>query len=153
MITQVAGRAGRAGGKSLVLIQTYEPGSDVITEAAGGDYDSFFQSELLHRNIMNYPPFSDIIAVGFISEDADEAMNYAESFRKRLLGLEGIPQDAEILRARLDERRTDGRYRAEFIIKAPPGSRAGFVSEYMEFRDKLTETRSDVFIDIDINPY
>ena len=153
LITQVAGRAGRAGGKSLVLIQTYEPGSDVITEAARGDYESFFQSELLHRNIMNYPPFSDIIAVGFISEDADEAMNYAESFRKRLLGLEGIPQDAEILRARLDERRTDGKYRAEFIIKAPPGSRAGFVSEYMEFRDKMTETRSDVFIDIDINPY
>ena len=153
LITQVAGRAGRAGGESRVLIQTYEPESDIIREAAAGDYESFYESELLHRNIMNYPPFSDIIAVGFVSDDADEAMNYADSFRKRLLGLKDIPEGAEILRARLEERKTDGKYRAEFIIKAPPGSRAGFVGEYMEYRDKMIAAKSDVFIDIDINPY
>ncbi len=153
LITQVAGRAGRAGGESRVLIQTYEPDSDVIREAASGDYESFYQSELLHRNIMNYPPFSDIIAVGFTSEDADEAMRYAESFRKRLDGLKDRPQDAEILKVKLDERRTDGRYRAGFIIKAPHGSRGGFISEYMECRDRMIAAKSDVFIDIDINPY
>ena len=153
LITQVAGRAGRAGGESRVLIQTYEPESDIIREAASGDYESFYESELLHRNIMNYPPFSDIIAVGFVSDDADEAMNYADSFRKRLLGLKDIPEGAEILRARLEERKTDGKYRAEFIIKAPPGSRAGFVGEYMEYRDKMIAAKTDVFIDIDINPY
>ncbi|MBQ6457106.1 MAG: primosomal protein N' [Mogibacterium sp.] len=153
LITQVAGRAGRAGGESRVLIQTYEPESDIIREAAAGDYESFYESELLHRNIMNYPPFSDIIAVGFVSDDADEAMNYADSFRKRLLGLKDIPEGAEILRARLEERKTDGKYRAEFIIKAPPGSRAGFVGEYMEYRDKMIAAKTDVFIDIDINPY
>lgn len=64
LITQVAGRAGRAGGASKVIIQTYDPESDVLHEAANGDYDSFYEAELLHRNLMNYPPYSDIIAVG-----------------------------------------------------------------------------------------
>jgi hypothetical protein len=80
-------------------------------------------------------------------------MRYAESFRKRLDGLKDRPQDAEILKVKLDERRTDGRYRAGFIIKAPHGSRGGFISEYMECRDRMIAAKSDVFIDIDINPY
>lgn len=153
LITQVAGRAGRAGGESRVIIQTYDPQSDVIREAAEGDYESFFESELVHRNIMNYPPYSDIIAVGFVSDSADEAMGYAEAFRNRLTGLRSAPKEASVLRTRLDERKTDGKYRAEFIIKAPPGSRAGYVREYMEYRDRMIEAKSDCFIEIDINPY
>ena len=153
LITQVAGRAGRAGGESRVIIQTYDPESDVIREAAAGDYESFYEAELLHRNIMNYPPYSDIIAVGFVSESADEATGYAEAFRKRLLGLKSVPEDAAVLKVRLDERKTDGKFKAEFIIKAPPGSRAGYVREYMEYRDRMIEAKSDCFIEIDVNPY
>ncbi len=153
LITQVAGRAGRAGGESRVIIQTYDPDSEVIKQAAAGDYEAFYEAELLHRNIMNYPPYSDIIAVGFVSESADEASAYAEAFRKRLMGLRSAPKDASVLRVRLDERKTDGRFRAEFIIKAPAGSRAGYIREYMEYRDRMIESKSECFIEIDVNPY
>ena len=125
----------------------------IIREAAGGNYNSFYEAELLHRKIMNYPPYSDIIAVGFVSEDPDEAMNCAGAFRKRLLSLKAQPEGAQILKVRLDERKTDGKYRAEFIIKAPPGSRAGYVREYMECRERMTGSKSGCFIEIDINPY
>ena len=102
---------------------------------------------------MNYPPYSDIIAVGFISGSPEAASEYAESFRNRLLGLKDQPEGSQILRTRIDERKTDGKYRAEFIIKAPPGSRSGYVKEYMEFRDRMTASKADCFIEIDINPY
>ena len=153
LITQVAGRAGRAGGESRVLIQTYEPDSDVIKEAAAGDYESFYGSELLHRSIMNYPPYSDIISVGFVADDDDTALSYAEAFRNRLSGLKSAPEGAAVMRPRLDERRTDGRSRAVFIIKAPSGSRAGYVNEYMTLRDMLIQNKAPVFAEIDINPY
>jgi hypothetical protein len=58
-----------------------------------------------------------------------------------------------VLRVRLDERKTDGKFRAEFIIKAPPGSRAGYIREYMEYRERMTESKSECFIEIDVNPY
>ena len=153
LITQVAGRAGRAGGDSRVIIQTYEPESDIIKEAAAGDYEAFYESELLHRSIMNYPPYSDIISVVFNSEYIEIASSYAEIFRKRLLMLKDAPEGANILRVRQEETRTDGRARAGFIIKAPSGSRAGYVAEYMAFRDRLIEQKAPVFIEIDVNPY
>ena len=43
--------------------------------------------------------------------------------------------------------------RAGFVIKAPQGSRAGYVAEYMAYRDKLIEQKAPVFIEIDVNPY
>lgn len=153
LITQVAGRAGRTGGKSKVLIQTYDPESDVIKEAAGGDYDEFYESEILHRGLMNYPPYTDIISVGFASGSEETAMAYAEKFRERLLSLKDAPDGVQILRPRIAERRTDDKFRAVFIIKAPQGSRAGYVQEYMELRDRMIESKADCFIEIDINPY
>ena len=153
LITQVAGRAGRTGGTSRVLIQTYDPDSDVIKEAAAGDYDSFYEAELLHRGLMNYPPYTDIISVGFVSASEDTATAYAEKFRKRLTEIKGAPSDAQILKVRLDERRTDDKARAVFIIKAPHGSRAGYINQYMEFRDRMIESKADCFIEIDVNPY
>jgi primosomal protein N' (replication factor Y) len=153
LITQVAGRAGRAGGRGRVIIQTYDPESDVIKEAADGDYDQFYEAELLHRRVMNYPPFSDIISVGFNAEDDDTAMAYAELFRKRLLGLSDAPEETLIMRPRVNVRRNDGRARVSFLIKAPQGSRAGYVAEYMLFRDRMTENGAKAYIEIDINPY
>ena len=153
LITQVAGRAGRTGGKSRVLIQTYEPESDVINEAASGDYEGFYDSEILHRGLMNYPPYTDIISVGFASDSEESAMFYAESFRKRLMKLKDAPKNAEILKVRMAERRTDDKARAVFVIKAPQGSRAGYINEYMEYRDRMIESKADCFIEIDVNPY
>jgi primosomal protein N' len=102
---------------------------------------------------MNYPPFSDIISVGFNADDEDTAMVYAERFRNRLTELKNTPEGATVLRPRLDERRNDGKARAVFIIKAPQGSRAGYIAEYMRFRDRMTETKAPCFIEIDVNPY
>lgn len=174
LITQVAGRAGRQGGSSRVIIQTYNPESDVIIDASEGDYLSFYESELLHRSIMNYPPFTDIIAVSFlekektksskandaaddewddIADDSSSAMKYALTFRDMLCNLKNAPENAVILRPREEQRKTDGRRRVIFLIKAPAGSRNGYVNAYMSFRDKMIKNNADCFIEIDINPY
>lgn len=153
LITQVAGRAGRTGGKSLVLIQTYEPDSDVVKYAAEGDYESFYESELLHRSIMNYPPFTDIISVCCVSDNSKISMHYANIFREILIKIKNAPQDAVILRPREEEIKTDGKKKVTFIIKAPIGSRMGYVDAYMKFRDWLNTKKVNCFIEIDVNPY
>ena len=127
--------------------------SDIIKEAAAGDYEEFYEAELLHRSIMNYPPFSDIIQVMFSADSEEDAMSYAQTFRRRLAGLRSAPEGAQVMRPGADERRTDGRARAGFIIKAPQGSRAGYIAEYMRFRDRMIEMKAPAFIEIDVNPY
>lgn len=153
LITQVAGRAGRAGGSSKVIIQTYEPASDVIQDAAAGDYTSFYESELMHRNIMNYPPFSDIISVTFTEKKSGEAMKYATHFRNNLLNMKGMPEGAVVLKPVEEERKMDGKGRVSFLIKAPVGTRSGYLKTYLDYREKMIESDADCYIEIDVNPY
>ncbi len=155
LITQVSGRAGRSSGQSKVIIQSYEPESDVIKFAAEGDYEAFYESELLHRNIMNYPPFTDIIQVSFVSkkEESDCPMEYAVKYRKTLLSMAGLPKGVNILPPREEQLKTDGRTRVSFIIKAPQGSRAGFMNSYMQIRAEMIKLNAPCYIEIDVNPY
>ncbi len=155
LITQVAGRAGRSKGSSKVIIQTYEPDSDVIKFAGSGDYEAFYESELLHRNIMNYPPFTDIIQVSFASkkEDSAPAMDYAVKYRKKLLSMTNLPKGVSILPPREEQLRVDGHSRVSFIIKAPQGSRAGFMNSYMQVRSQMIKANASCYIEIDVNPY
>ncbi len=162
LITQVAGRAGRAGGSSKVLIQTYEPDSDVIRQAAEGDYEAFYEAELLHRNVMNYPPFSDIINISFTEKKAQQdaadeeessAMRYANHFREVLRNMKGMPEGSVILKPVEEDRRIEGRRRVSFLIKAPLGSRSGYLKAYLDYRDVMRKTNADCYIEIDVNPY
>ena len=162
LITQVAGRAGRAGGQSRVIIQTYEPDSDIIADAAVGDYNSFYEAELVHRNVMNYPPFSDIISISFTEKKAADSrsdsqetstMKYAKHFREVLVSMKGMPEGAIILRPVEEERRIDGKRRVTFMIKAPVGTRRGYLKAYLDYRERMIQSGADCYIEIDVNPY
>lgn len=63
ILTQVAGRAGRLGDKSKVLIQTYQPSHPVLKFVQDYDYDSFFTQQIQQREEFKYPPFARIIRV------------------------------------------------------------------------------------------
>lgn len=155
LITQVAGRAGRDGEDSKVIIQTYEPDSEVINYASKSDYLSFYKSELLHRNIMNYPPYSDIISVTLsdIKKDTNFAMEYATKVRDIFAKIKDAPEDAVILSPRESYRKSDGNYRVSFMIKAPLGSRAGYMKAYMWLREEFIKANAPCYIEIDVNPY
>ena len=66
LLTQVIGRAGRADGEGVAVIQTAEPDHELIDLAKQQDYDAFFEQEILIRQMMQYPPFCDICMVGFV---------------------------------------------------------------------------------------
>jgi len=65
LLTQVAGRAGRATSSGSVYIQTYNPEHYAIALAEKGDYEKFFNYEMSLRRNMNYPPFSYVFSVMF----------------------------------------------------------------------------------------
>lgn len=73
LITQVVGRAGRNGGSGRAIIQTTDPKSEVIELAKRQDYEAFYNSEIMTRRLMIYPPFCTICQVAVISDNADLA--------------------------------------------------------------------------------
>lgn len=69
LITQVAGRAGRAQSKGRVFVQTYNPDHYSIRAAVNGDYEGFYKQEREFRRLMKYPPFTNIFFVLVSGED------------------------------------------------------------------------------------
>jgi primosomal protein N' (replication factor Y) len=63
LLTQVAGRAGRAEFSGSVFIQTYQPEHYAIALAEKNDYEKFFSYEMGLRKAMNYPPYSNVFSV------------------------------------------------------------------------------------------
>lgn len=84
IMTQVAGRAGRADKKGFVIIQTYNPEHPSLACAAGHHYSEFFQTELLARRALSYPPFSRTIKLTFKSSDQKICSTEAQSLASLL---------------------------------------------------------------------
>lgn len=61
-----------------LIIQTYNPENSVIAQAAKNDYRSFLKEEVDTREILKYPPFSQLIKLTFRHEDPKKAATEAK---------------------------------------------------------------------------
>ena len=77
ILTQVAGRAGRENLPGKVIIQTYNPDSFPIEFSKEQNYDLFYKTEIELRKQLKYPPFCDIIVIGFSGEDQNEIIKFS----------------------------------------------------------------------------
>jgi len=120
LIVQVAGRAGRDGRPSTVIVQTSNPEHYSLRCAAAGDYEGFYAAELPSRKAFTFPPFADLAVLTRSDTDdaraAASAREAAESIATGLLkdGVEGIrvmgPSPAFMHRLR-------GEYRWQVTLK------------------------------------
>ena len=78
ILTQVAGRAGREKLPGKVIIQTYNPENFSIVCAKEQNYNMFYNTEIALRKQLKYPPFCDIILIGFNSLSEKEIIELSE---------------------------------------------------------------------------
>lgn len=69
LITQVAGRAGRADSPGRVIIQTYTPDHYAIRCAVKQDYRAFYHTEAGYRKRALYPPYTVLARLVVLSKD------------------------------------------------------------------------------------
>ena len=74
LITQVAGRAGRAEYEGKVVLQTYMPKNFVYQCAVNYDYQRFFKHELNIREVTKFPPYTYILRVLISGEDESKVV-------------------------------------------------------------------------------
>ena len=79
LLTQVAGRAGRAEDKGEVYLQTYAPDHYAIQTASRQDYRAFFEAEMARRRQTKYPPFTLIVRNVYESLDENKVHVTAQS--------------------------------------------------------------------------
>ena len=74
LITQVAGRSGRAEEKGKVVLQTFDPENEVLRFATRYDYDGFYENEISLRAAMLFPPFTKIVRILVTGEDEKKTL-------------------------------------------------------------------------------
>jgi len=84
LLTQVAGRAGRADLPGEVLLQTHNPKHYAIEFAQNQDYDAFFDREMEFRRTMGYPPHDAMVNILFRGPLEDEVAKNARGIAQRL---------------------------------------------------------------------
>ena len=90
LLTQVAGRCGRAEEPGKVVLQTFDPENEVLRFATAYDYEGFYNNEVSLRAAMAFPPFSKIVRVLVSGEDDKKCL---EALRGVYVGLEQLYLD------------------------------------------------------------
>ena len=74
LITQVAGRSGRAEEKGRAVLQTYDPANYILRFAVNYDYKGFYRHEISLRASTAFPPFAKIVRVMVTGEEEKKAV-------------------------------------------------------------------------------
>ena len=153
ILTQVAGRAGRGEDKGRVIIQTYNPDNFSIECAKKQDYDLFYNTEISLRKQLKYPPFCDIILIGFTSVIEQEVVKVAGRIHEYLKN-RVLKENIGIILYRALPSPIDkikNKYRWRILIKCKFGEEItdliyDVLEEFQKMKSKSTK------ITIDLNP-
>lgn len=153
LFTQVVGRSGRAEKAGRAYIQTFTPENPVIEWAASQNYAGFYKEEIESRQIHLYPPFCDMMGVGFsgpengkVRDAARSFLDYAVALAKREYGEMPLrilgPCESLI-------NRIAGKYRWRMVLKCVANARfRAFLRRCLEWHSGRREYR-DVAVYID----
>ena len=72
MMTQVAGRAGRAKKQGTVIIQTYNPEHNTIQQVVHNNYVGMYDEQLYERQIYKDPPYFRLVKITLKHRDFDK---------------------------------------------------------------------------------
>ena len=154
LLTQVAGRAGRADKPGEVIIQTYRPEHFAIQAAAAQDYRVFFNQEFARRRQKLYPPFTMLVRMLVEAKQEKQAREVSGQLYERInKWLAGTPRlKRRVIFAREDDspiKRIAGLSRAQVFMKllVHPES-----DELLQFLKDLSEEAWPCRVNLEVNP-
>lgn len=147
LLSQVAGRAGRAERPGRVLLQTYMPKHPVMEALLTNDRAGFLARESEERRAGSWPPFGRLVALIVSGPNAPRVEDYARELARtaphdstvRVLG--PAPAPLALLR---------GRHRFRLLLRA---QRTVNVQAVMRAWLKRSRCPNGVRLQVDIDPY
>jgi primosomal protein N' (replication factor Y) len=147
LLSQVTGRAGRTGLKSLGLLQTYQPQHPVMQAIVSGDSEAFYEREINEREKALLPPFGRLASIIVSADTRADAEGHARGLRQAAPRVSGIsilgPAEAPLALIR-------GRHRFRLLVHGRRNSdMQAFVKSMMTAGPKV---RGSVSVQLDIDP-
>lgn len=147
LLSQVTGRAGRAGQQSTGYLQSYQPEHPVIKAIQSGDRELFYSQEIEARRAAQLPPFGRLASLIVSANNRPEAETHARALRRAapegnqisVLG----PAEAPLALIR-------GRYRFRLLLHGDrKADIQGFIRQMIKNAGK---ERGSVRVQIDVDP-
>jgi len=147
LLTQAAGRAGRAESPGRALIQTHQPEHPVMQAIAASDRDAFVAAESAARQMAGMPPHGRLAAIIITGKDFAATERTARVTARAAPRWEGVrvlgPAPAPLAQLR-------GRWRFRLLVQ---GQRETQMQAYLkEWLDPL-EIKGGVRLHVDVDPY
>lgn len=147
LLAQVSGRAGRGQKKGVVFLQTLYPDNLVLQAVIEHDREKFIEIEKKSRLMLRMPPYGKLAALIISSPNQQAAEVTAYHFGKCAPNNEFIetlgpaPAPMALLR---------GKYRYRLLLKCAKNIN---IQEIIKKWLSMVKTKSNVRVDVDINPY
>jgi primosomal protein N' (replication factor Y) len=147
LLSQVTGRAGRTGSRSLGLLQTFQPDHPVMRAIVSGDPEAFYESEIVERQRAQMPPFGRLAGIVVSAHTRADAEGHARALRRaapdtrdiRVLG----PAEAPLALLA-------GRHRFRLLVH---GSRRSDLQSFVRtMLAAAPRARGSVRVSVDIDP-
>ncbi|MBT3396359.1 MAG: primosomal protein N' [Alphaproteobacteria bacterium] len=147
LLSQVAGRAGRAERPGRAFLQTYHPDHPVMAALISGDRDAFLAREAEDREAQKLPPFGRLVALIISGPDPGATETFARTVARAAPGQKGVrvlgPAPAPLSMLR-------GRHRHRLLLRA---ARSVNVQAYVRRWLEGVKTPSGVRLQVDVDPY
>ncbi len=147
LLSQVAGRAGRGEKKGFVYLQTLYPDNLVLEAVIKHNREAFIEIEKNSRLLLKMPPYGKLAAIIVSSTNNETAETTAYLLGKcaprtdSIMTLGPAPAPLNLLR---------GKYRYRLLLKTHKNVN---IQEVLKKWLKMIKVKSNVRVDVDINPY
>ena len=153
LMAQVSGRAGRRQKQGRVIIQTFCPTHEIITNVLTNDFKSMFAKQMQERTAFHYPPTCNYIIIHIKHKDRQKAVQAASLLTKEL-------QNALKQRVRGPEEPAINRISSQYIMNVhirfektlSAVKIKAFIMEKVQMIKSIA-TLSQIAAEIDVDPY
>ena len=149
LITQVAGRAGRADKEGRVILQTYAPKHYVFRFGKSYDYLGFWKKEINTRLVTKFPPYTKIVRVLLTSLEEADVVNSTRNIYKGVQALEArYGKFVYLGAARSPVTRMNGLIRYQVMMRVVPEEFDLIISEVYRLCDENKPKKGSGFVEI-----
>lgn len=150
LLTQVAGRAGRAEVPGHTVIQTYRPEHYAIIAASTHDFGSFYQQEREMREAFGYPPFCELAVFLATHARVNVAEGAAKRFARELRLLSGTAGVVVLPAVPSGIGRVEDQFRFQVVVKYSQWDdvREAVSQAFHVVREKMTQLGGSCVLDV-----
>jgi len=150
LITQMAGRAGRADTPGEVILQTNVPRHYIYKMASAYDYTSFFKKEANLREVTNFPPFATIVRILFTSEQEELAKSVTKEYYDSIKNVSADRKDDFIYLGVMKSPvgRIQGKFRYQVLVRIKNDNKQDIIDKLFSIADNVKKNNISIFVEI-----